>query len=51
MAIPAWCEVCKNPTKFSFGFGTGLHYYCDAHKDELFKKVMGKKPKTAAKPK
>jgi hypothetical protein len=52
MSIPAKCEICKNPTNLSFGFGTGLHYYCDAHKDEIFAKVTGgKKPKTVSKPK
>jgi hypothetical protein len=51
MAIPAKCEICMNRTNLSFGFGTGLHYYCAPHKDEIFAKVAGKKLKTASKPK
>jgi hypothetical protein len=51
MAIPAKCEICKTSTNLSFGFGTGLHYYCVAHKEELFEKETGKKPKTVSKSK
>lgn len=44
------CKICGTPTNTSFGFGGSLHYYCEAHKDQLFEKVTGKKPK-ATKPK
>jgi len=43
-------KVCGVPTNTSFGFGGCIYYYCEAHKDQLFEKVTGKKPKTVPKP-
>jgi hypothetical protein len=38
-------KVCGVPTNTSFGFGGRIYYYCEAHKDQLFERVTGKKPK------
>jgi hypothetical protein len=46
MDIPTGkCEVCKTPVNTSFADGLRIYYYCEAHKDELYEKVTGKKPK------
>ena len=39
------CGICGEPTNQSFGFGNTAYYYCDTHKDELFERVTGRKPK------
>ena len=39
------CGICGVATNRSFPFGVRAHYYCYAHKDELFEKVTGKRPK------
>jgi len=47
MAAPtSRCEICKNPTNTSFPFGNRNYFYCEAHRDQLYEKVTGKKPKT-----
>jgi hypothetical protein len=40
-------KVCGVPTNTSFGFGRRNYFYCEAHKDQLYEKVTGKKPKIA----
>lgn len=50
MAATDKCEICGMPTNLSFGFAGKLHYCCEAHKDELFEKVTGRKPKERPKP-
>lgn len=42
------CEICKKPTNQSFGFGNAIHYHCDDHRDLLFERVTGKRPKPTA---
>jgi hypothetical protein len=44
-------EECGRDTNESFGFGSGIYYFCAEHKGELFKQVTGKWPKPAPKPK
>jgi hypothetical protein len=44
MVAPAGkCGICGVPTNQSFPFGNKAHFYCDAHREELFQKVTGKK--------
>lgn len=45
------CEICGTATNTSFGFGSKIHYYCEKHKNELFKKVTGREPKPKPEPK
>ena len=52
MAVPppkTKCEICGTPTNVSFSFGGKEHYYCEAHKDELFTRVTGRAPKKTPK--
>ena len=52
MVIPTGkCGICGVPTNQSFPFGTKAYYYCDAHREELFEKVTGKKPQEPPRPK
>ncbi len=54
MAVPTRttkCEICGVATNTSFGSVGNLHYYCKEHKDEVFTRVTGRKPKKTPKPK
>lgn len=45
MSATGKCEKCGTPTNESFGPQNDLHYFCPDHKDEVFEKVTGRKPK------
>jgi len=45
------CEICGKATNLSFSFGGKIYYYCEQHKEELYRRVTGKTPKKPAKPK